>query len=133
MPKVRDLTPQAPWQQIESTAKDWDQLGAAALLRMLNHLHLVRAFEEMVLELDGQGLIHGPAHSSIGQDGSAVGAISTLRSSDQVTGSHRGHHQFLAKCLQHVDPADSDPRTSPLPQAVRRRSRSQPNGRPTWW
>jgi len=119
MPKVRDLTPEAPWQQIESTAKDWDQLGAPALLRMLNHLHLVRAFEEMVLELDGQGLVHGPAHSSIGQDGSAVAAISTLRSTDQVTGSHRGHHQFLAKCLQHVDPSDYDPRTSPLPQAVR--------------
>ncbi|OGA43469.1 MAG: MFS transporter [Betaproteobacteria bacterium RIFCSPLOWO2_12_FULL_63_13] len=119
MPKVSDLTPAAPWQQIASTAKDWDQLGPTALLRMLNHLHLVRAFEEMVLELDGQGLVHGPAHSSIGQDGSAVGAISTLRSTDQVTGSHRGHHQFLAKCLQHVDPADYDPRTSPLPQAVR--------------
>jgi 2-oxoisovalerate dehydrogenase E1 component len=119
MPKITNLTPDAPWQQISSTAKDWDQLGAAALLRMLNHLHMVRAFEEMVLELDGQGLIHGPAHSSIGQDGSAVGAIATLRSTDQVTGSHRGHHQFLAKCLQHVDPADYDPRKSPLPEAVK--------------
>ena len=86
---------------------------------MLNHLHMVRAFEETVLELDGQGLIHGPAHSSIGQDGSAVGAIATLRSTDQVTGSHRGHHQFLAKCLQHVDPADYDPRKAPIPEAVK--------------
>ena len=119
MPKITNLTPDAPWQQIASTAKDWDQLGAPALLRMLNHLHLVRAFEEMVLELDGQGLIHGPAHSSIGQDGSAVGAIATLRSTDQVTGSHRGHHQFLAKCLQHVDPADYDPRKAPLPESVK--------------
>ena len=119
MPKITHLTPDAPWQQVSSTAKDWDQFGASALLRMLNHLHMVRAFEEMVLELDGQGLIHGPAHSSIGQDGSAVGAVATLRSTDQVTGSHRGHHQFLAKCLQHVDPTGYDPRTSPLPDAVK--------------
>jgi len=119
MPKITNLTPDAPWQEIRSTAKDWDQLGAPALLRMLNHLHLVRAFEEMVLELDGQSLIHGPAHSSIGQDGGAIGAIATLRSSDQVTGSHRGHHQFVAKCLQHVDPTDYDPRKAPLPEAVK--------------
>ncbi len=119
MPKITNLTPDAPWQEIRSTAKDWDQFGAPALLRMLNHLHLVRAFEEMVLELDGQSLIHGPAHSSIGQDGGAIGAIATLRSSDQVTGSHRGHHQFVAKCLQHVDPVDYDPRKAPLPEAVK--------------
>ena len=119
MPKITKLTPDAPWQEIASTAKDWDHLGAQALLRMLNHLHIVRAFEEMVLELDGQSLVHGPAHSSIGQDGSAVGAIATLRSSDQVTGSHRGHHQFLAKCLQHVDPTGYDPRKAPLPEPVK--------------
>src|SRR3990172_4962555 len=111
MPKLIDLTPDAPWQELRSSAEDWDRLGAVSLLRMLHHLHLVRAFEEAVLELDGEGLVHGPAHSSIGQDGSAVGAIATLRSTDQVTGSHRGHPPFLAKCLQHVDPADYDPRS----------------------
>jgi 2-oxoisovalerate dehydrogenase E1 component len=86
---------------------------------MLHHLHLVRAFEEMVLELASQGLVHGPAHSSIGQDGGAVGAVSVLRSTDLITGSHRGHHQFLAKCLGHVDTAEYDPRCAPLPDAVK--------------
>ena len=119
MPTITDLHAQAPWQQIESTAADWDALGATELLRMLHHLHLVRAFEETVLELDGQGLVHGPAHSSVGQDGSAVAAIAPLRSGDQVTGSHRGHHQFLAKALQHVDPRGCDPRGTPLSAAVR--------------
>jgi 2-oxoisovalerate dehydrogenase E1 component len=86
---------------------------------MLHHLHLVRAFEEMVLELESQGLVHGPAHSSIGQDGGAIGAISVLRSADLITGSHRGHHQFLAKCLGHVDTGEYDPRRAPLPEAVK--------------
>lgn len=69
---------------------------------MLGQLHLIRAFEERVLDLAGEGLVHGPAHSSIGQEGGAVGSIVGLRSTDAVNGSHRGHHQFLAKALTHV-------------------------------
>ena len=55
-----------------------------------------------MLELAGEGLVHGPAHSSIGQEGGAVGSILALRSDDFVNGSHRGHHQFLAKAFGHV-------------------------------
>jgi 2-oxoisovalerate dehydrogenase E1 component len=69
---------------------------------MLVQLHLIRAFEETVLELASESLVHGPAHSSIGQEGGAVGSIIALRSSDGIAGSHRGHHQFLAKALKHV-------------------------------
>jgi 2-oxoisovalerate dehydrogenase E1 component len=69
---------------------------------MLGQLHLIRAFEETVLELAGEGLVHGPAHSSIGQEGGAVGSIVGLSSSDAINGSHRGHHQFLAKAINHV-------------------------------
>jgi len=119
MPKIIKLTPEAPWQEIQATSKDWDALGAEALLRMLHHLHVIRAFEEAVLELDGQGLIHGPAHSSIGQEGGAIGVMAELNSGDGITGSHRGHHQFLAKGLRHIDPADYDPKKEPLPGQVR--------------
>ncbi|MBS27913.1 MAG: MFS transporter [Alphaproteobacteria bacterium] len=113
MVKHINLSPEAPWKEIRSTAKDWDTVGEDEVIRMLQHLHLVRAFEETVLELDGEGLIHGPAHSSIGQDGGAVGAIAAMRGSDQITGSHRGHHQFLAKALRYVDEGAPDPRTTP--------------------
>ena len=119
MPKIIDLTPAAPWQEIRSTSKDWDAMGAGALLGMLHHLHVIRAFEEAVLELDGQGLIHGPAHSSIGQEGGAVGAMAELQTQDGITGSHRGHHQFLAKGLRHLDSAEYDPRKQALPGEVR--------------
>ena len=119
MPKITTLKPAAPWQEIKSTPKDWDALGPIESLRMLHHLHLVRGFEEMVLEMDGQGLIHGPAHCSIGQDGGAIGAIAPLLSTDQITGSHRGHHQFLAKSLRHVDTGNEDPRSAPLPDGIK--------------
>lgn len=119
MPTYCEMKPMAPWREIRATPEDWQAMGAEALLGMLHHLHLIRAFEETVLELYAEGLVHGPAHSSIGQDGCAVGAIWPLRQSDQVTGSHRGHHQFLAKALRYVDDAKRDPRRIPPPEPVR--------------
>ncbi|WP_281533400.1 alpha-ketoacid dehydrogenase subunit alpha/beta [Cryobacterium breve] len=65
--------------------------------------------EETVLELAGEGLVHGPAHSSIGQEGGAVGSIVGLGSTDAINGSHRGHHQFLAKAINHVSGGALDP------------------------
>ncbi|GAA2071823.1 alpha-ketoacid dehydrogenase subunit alpha/beta [Pseudolysinimonas kribbensis] len=88
--------------ELSTTAQDWKDADPALLSGMLAELHLIRAFEETVLELAGEGLVHGPAHSSIGQEGGAVGSIIGLRTPDGVTGSHRGHHQFLAKALTHV-------------------------------
>ena len=102
MPRVKRLTPAAEWNELSTTAADWKAADPALLATMLGQLHLIRAFEETVLELAGEGLVHGPAHSSIGQEGGAVGSIVGLRSSDAVNGSHRGHHQFLAKAITHV-------------------------------
>src|SRR5690348_586143 len=102
MPRARRLQPAAEWTAIASTAADWKAADPALLATMLGQLHLIRAFEETVLELAADGLVHGPAHSSIGQEGGAVGSIVSLRSADAVNGSHRGHHQFLAKSLTHV-------------------------------
>ena len=85
---------------------------------MLNQLVLIRTFEEYVLELAAAGLVHGPAHSSIGQEGGAVGSVLALTSADAVNGSHRGHHQFLAKALSHVAPKGFD-LTADLPEEIR--------------
>ena len=92
-----------PWVSLRTTPADWRAADPELLAGMLVQLHLIRAFEETVLELAGEGLVHGPAHSSIGQEGGAVGSIIGLRSTDGINGSHRGHHQFLAKALTHVE------------------------------
>ncbi len=121
MPKVVKLKPSATWEEIRSTPSDWDAIGKDGLLAMHRHLHLIRAFEETVIELHGEGLVHGPAHSSIGQDGGAVGVMSLLGAGDQITGSHRGHHQFLAKALRFVgDGDDGDPVSRPIAELLRR-------------
>jgi len=102
MPSHERLDTGTPWVELTTTAADWDAADPGLLSGMLAQLHLIRAFEETVLELAAEGLVHGPAHSSIGQEGGAVGSIIGLRSTDAVNGSHRGHHQFLAKALTHV-------------------------------
>jgi len=109
MPKRRRLETGVEWVEISTTAADWKKADPGLLATMLGQLQLIRTFEERVLELAGEGLVHGPAHSSIGQEGGAVGSIVGLRSSDAVNGSHRGHHQFLAKALTHVAPDGLNP------------------------
>jgi len=109
MPKLTPLSTGVDWVQLETTQADWKAADPALLATMLGQLHLIRAFEELVLELAAEGLVHGPAHSSIGQEGGAVGSIVSLSSQDAVNGSHRGHHQFLAKVIRHVSPT-LDPR-----------------------
>src|SRR5882757_7056004 len=110
MTAQKQLRPAVPWVRITPTEQDWDAADPALLTAMLGQLTLIRAFEEYVLELAKAGLIHGPAHSSIGQEGGAVGSVIGLTSQDTVNGSHRGHHQFLAKTLGHVEPKGIDPR-----------------------
>lgn len=110
MPKKTRLSPRVDWIELSTTDEDWEAADPALLGAMLTQLHLIRAFEETVLDLAGEGLVHGPAHSSIGQEGGAVGSIIGLRSSDGVNGSHRGHHQFLAKAITHVTGGALDPR-----------------------
>jgi 2-oxoisovalerate dehydrogenase E1 component len=102
MSKRHELAPAAPWVELTVDEQDWADADPDLLLHLLGRAQWIRSFEEYVLELAGKGLIHGPAHSSIGQEGGAVGSILPLRSDDFVNGSHRGHHQFLAKAFGHV-------------------------------
>ena len=117
MTEHRHLEPASPWVELVATTADWDEADPHLLTTMLHQLVLIRAFEEYVLELAGAGLVHGPAHSSIGQEGGAVGSVLALQTGDVVNGSHRGHHQFLAKALSHVTPGGLD-LTQDLPEEV---------------
>ncbi len=110
------LAPAAAWLELRSTDQDWSQADPALLGNLLSHMHLIRGFEECVLELAAEGLVHGPAHSSIGQEGGAAGSIVGLTSADQVNGSHRGHHQFLSKALGHLAPQGIGPGEALSPQ-----------------
>ena len=73
------------------------ELPLSQLRTMLSTMFRIRAFEEKVDELFMRGEMHGTTHLSIGQEGTAVGALSTLRSDDYITSTHRGHGHCLAK------------------------------------
>lgn len=116
MAKEKKLHPLEPWVELSSEKSDWDSADPTLLHSMLVQLHLIRAFEETVLELAGEGLVHGPAHSSVGQEGGAVGSVVGLRATDAINGSHRGHHQFLAKALGYVAPQGFDKNSPVTPE-----------------
>ncbi|KAA2212968.1 alpha-ketoacid dehydrogenase subunit alpha/beta [Teichococcus oryzae] len=104
------ISTETPWFRLESDESDWAAENPADLARWMEQLLLIRRFEEKILDLHGQGLIHGPAHASIGQEAGAVGAISVLGTADKINGTHRAHHQILAKLLNSALPEGYDPR-----------------------
>jgi 2-oxoisovalerate dehydrogenase E1 component len=79
-----------------------DKTGA---LGLLDDMLAIREMEEMIVRLRSGGGYEplpgydyrGPTHVSIGQEASAVGASSVLRITDNVTSSHRGHGDAIAK------------------------------------
>ncbi|MCI5825646.1 MAG: thiamine pyrophosphate-dependent enzyme [Arcanobacterium sp.] len=109
MPKRTKLTTGVDWIDFQATEADWKRADPKLLVGMLAQIQIIRSFEELVLQVAGAGLIHGPAHSSIGQEAGAVGSIIGLRPTDAVNGSHRGHHQFLAKTLTYLNGHSFDP------------------------
>jgi 2-oxoisovalerate dehydrogenase E1 component len=104
-----NLQAASPWIELRTTKEDWDQASPELLGNMLCNMVLIRAFEEKVLDLASNGLVHGPAHSAIGQEGGATGSVLAMRASDQINGSHRAHHQFLAKALHYLHPEGLQP------------------------
>ncbi len=88
---------------------DLSREPAARLRWMAQALFLIRAFEEKALELKAKDLVNGPVHTSIGQEAVAVGAAWALRRTDKIAGTHRAHHQYLAKAAAALAPEGSDP------------------------
>ena len=82
---------------------------AERLRWMAQTLLLVRRFEETLLALKEKDLVYGPVHTSIGQEAVAVGAAFALRRQDHIAGTHRAHHQYLAKVVAAALTEGSDP------------------------
>ncbi len=98
---------------------DWARQDPSLLRWMAQLLVLVRRFEETVLELKEQGLVHGPVRSSVGGEAAAVGTALALAPADRVAGNDGAHHHYLARMLAGLAPEGFDPVASQLPAAVR--------------
>ncbi len=112
MTSLADVEPysvEVPWGRLTVNESDWAAIPAARHRSLYEQVMLIRRFEEKLLELKAEDLVHGPVHTSCGQEGAAVGGMAALTSQDKINGTHRMHHQFLAKLLNHAMPPAYDP------------------------
>jgi len=117
--RMARLETDTPWWRLEKTEADTQAVDRRKLVRLLEQLIIIRRFEERLLKLSTAGVLHGPAHSSIGQDGGAVGAMSALSATDKINGTHRMHHQFLAKALNFATPDGYSVLDQDIPESFR--------------
>lgn len=88
---------------------DWEHFSPADAKRLVMLTLACRRFEETILQLDKLGLVHGPAHSSIGQDGAAAGCLAALPNGTKINGTHRSHHNCMSKLLSALYQDNFDP------------------------
>lgn len=100
-------TPNIPLNAYKSDPKkEAKEYGRDNLVRMYRDMVYIREFETMLDRIKKEGNYEGieydhrgPAHLSIGQEGTAVGMAYHLDTDDFIFGSHRSHGEILAKSL----------------------------------
>lgn len=122
--RLTTLDNTTPMQRLEIEEADWDKLDAFEAKRLATLVATARHFEECILRLDKLNLVHGPAHSSLGQEGGAAGCIAALPVATMINGTHRAHHQCLAKAINALYGDDFDPAaTGRLSESMREETR----------
>ncbi|MGA2544390.1 MAG: dehydrogenase E1 component subunit alpha/beta [Verrucomicrobiota bacterium] len=79
-------------------------LTPAEAVAILEDMLVIREMEEMIVKLRSGAYdpirdfnYRGPTHVSVGQEGTAAGACCALQLPDNITSTHRGHGESLAK------------------------------------
>ena len=99
----------ASCRKLEVFEADVQSIGRDDAARMLFLLHLIREFELKLLDYSGNDLVHGPVHSSIGQEAVAAAVAVVLNKGDMVASTHRAHGHFLSKAIMYYAPDDYQP------------------------
>ena len=99
MAKLIRKEPPAVCNSLEVSDEDLLAIGRDDLVRMLALIYVIREFEIRLLDLKDADLIHGPVHTSVGQEAVAAGVAVALRKSDMIGSTHRAHGHFLSKAL----------------------------------
>jgi Pyruvate/2-oxoglutarate dehydrogenase complex, dehydrogenase (E1) component, eukaryotic type, beta subunit len=93
-------------------------------LDLLDDMLAIREMEEMIVRLRSGGYdplpgydYRGPTHVSIGQEASPVGACTALRADDNVTSSHRGHGDAIAKGFAAIRTMSDEQLRARVPEA----------------
>ena len=114
MPRDKDVLPLGEERDRISAIPRFDRATSAPSWRpggypedavaMLDVMLAIRNFEETVAQMKAGKFkprpdfrFIGATHLSIGQEGTAVGAVSAIRPDDYITSTHRGHGHSIAK------------------------------------
>jgi len=95
--------------RLEVSDSDLMEVKHDALVRMLWMIYLVRRFETTVLDLKDADLVHGPVHTSVGQEAVAAAIAEVLHKDDMVGSTHRAHGHFVTKALAYYAPQGYQP------------------------
>ncbi|WP_258130534.1 alpha-ketoacid dehydrogenase subunit alpha/beta [Achromobacter anxifer] len=117
--QLEELRQKTPVHELVVEESDWARLTRAEALRLTTLFLAARRFEEKILQLDKLNLVHGPAHSSIGQEGAAAGCIAALPVDTLMNGTHRAHHQCIAKAVNALYDDGLDPSAAGLTLRMR--------------
>lgn len=116
MPELFEQAPPASCHRFEAVPDDLYAVPLEDLARLYWLIALIRAFETAVLALKDENLVHGPAHTSIGQEAVAAAVAVSLKPSDLIASTHRAHGHFLSKAILYYAPPGYSPlRDAPTP------------------
>lgn len=93
----------------KSVADELQNFTKEDLLHIYADMAAIREFESMLLEIKQKGTYNGkeftypgPAHLAVGEEATAVGQAFTLSVDDYIFGTHRSHHQVIAKAFSAI-------------------------------
>lgn len=66
------------------------------LIDLYKKMYKIRRYEESVLELFSENILHGTTHTCIGQESIAVASMANIEENDIVFSNHRCHGHFIA-------------------------------------
>jgi 2-oxoisovalerate dehydrogenase E1 component len=116
--KVSTVTPELDYKKVTVHKSDYEKADLSLLANMAFEIFLVREFENMLLTLAADGCIHGPVHTSIGQEACAVGAMAVLTPTDKIASTHRAHHHYLAKLVSSFFPGGFSILSEKIPEEL---------------
>ncbi|MDR1094346.1 MAG: dehydrogenase [Clostridiales bacterium] len=93
----------------KTVADEKENFTKADFMGMLEDMLAIREFETMLTEIKLKGnyggeafTYPGPSHLSIGQEAQAVGQAYWLGVEDFIFGTHRSHHEVIAKAMSAI-------------------------------
>ncbi len=106
------------YKKIEIEKSDYKNVDSRLLANMAFQIFLIREFENTLLKLAGEGCVHGPIHTSIGEEACAAGTMAALKPTDKIASTHRAHHHYLAKAISYYSSKGFDVIAEDVPAKI---------------